>query len=386
MKRCCILPLFLIATLVAAAQASVPLRLHRPLTYVTADSVAFFEYNDNWRRVALQADADARPQTIAPFGRRAFKRQAAAWERRVRDSLNLVGGTGEETATPQLGPALQTLRTSASLFLSTADSRYMEAAERALMNAVTAGAVRGRTAAERTAAARALITAPSLVYATDDEGVYVNLFVNCYAVLHTKGYDGAIDQVTDMPTTGGVVLRFRPRVNSRPMTLRMRLPLWASGVVYPSGRYAAEGGQPLPTVYINGKEALSSSVEGGYLVVRRNWNFGDELRVEFPLPVLTVRRATDGAVRRGQVALQRGPLTYVATTPTAGCHFSPADRPLPDYEEGYASFAPLKGHLYRSSGTPADAPAPAVPFEALPYAYAAPQQTDSLTLWLPESR
>ena len=384
MKRFSLLSLLWLVCLAVVAQPSQPRLLSRPLTPVPADSVMFMSAGENWRTMALAADPALRPAPFRPVSPADFSTQAKAWEARTADSLNLVGGTGDELRQPQLASALHTLHTSASLFLASGDGRYMEAAERALMNAVAAGAAPDRPTAERRAAGEALIAAPSLIYATDAEGLYVNLFVNSYAIVRAAGFDGAVDQVTDMPATGVVVLRLRPRANSSPMTLRLRLPGWGAGRVVPEGRYAAEGAQPLPEVYINGKEALASSVEGGYLTVRRKWNRGDEVRLVFPLPVLSVRSVEDGAARRGRVALTRGPLTYVAAKPGAGLHLSDSVPPQPDYTINYTGFVPLAGRLDPDTPQAGSSATAGVALKAVPYAYASQLLKGRLTLWLPE--
>ena len=74
--------------------------------------------------VGLVTDSTVRPEPYAPLHRHAFKKQEADWEARCRDSLNLVGGTGDEQTDPQTAAALRTLDTSARLFLTTGDARY----------------------------------------------------------------------------------------------------------------------------------------------------------------------------------------------------------------------------------------------------------------------
>ena len=157
----------------------------------------------------------------------------------------------------------------------------------------------------------------------------------------------------------------------------------ADGVLIPAGG-TAQGAQPLPEVYINGKEALASSVEGGYLTVRRKWNRGDEVRLVFPLPVLSVRSVEDGAARRGRVALTRGPLTYVAAKPGAGLHLSDSVPPQPDYTINYTGFVPLAGRLDPDTPQAGSSATAGVALKAVPYAYASQLLKGRLTLWLPE--
>ena len=95
MKRLTLLLLMAAAVFAATAQTARPARLSHPLNYLPADSVMFFNQGDNWRLTALMTDSTVRPEPYAPLHRHAFTKQEAAWEARCRDSLNLVGGTGD---------------------------------------------------------------------------------------------------------------------------------------------------------------------------------------------------------------------------------------------------------------------------------------------------
>lgn len=383
MKRLTLLLLMAAAVFAATAQTARPARLSHPLDYLPADSVMFFNQGDNWRLTALMTDSTVRPEPYAPLHRHAFTKQEAAWEARCRDSLNLVGGTGDEQAAPQTAAALRTLDMSARLFLTTGDARYVEVLERALTNAVEAGARRDTSAALRRAAARALISAPALVYATGSDGLYVNLFTDCYARFDTPAFQGAIDQVTDMPTTGEVVLRLTPRRNGTPLTLRVRLPQWATGEVVPASRYATGTRTPLPTVYVNGKELLTSTTERGYLVIQREWNRNDEVRLNFPLPVLPVGPATPGTGGVRPVALMRGPVAYAGATLPAGRALRASHCPEPDFARARMNFVPLIGRSIPLSGGTGTDDGGGDEFVALPYAYFPPQATGRPALWWP---
>ena len=382
-KRLTLLLLVAAAAFVATAQTARPARLSHPLNYLPADSVMFFNQGDNWRLTALVTDSTVRPEPYAPLHRHAFKKQEADWEARCRDSLNLVGGTGDEQTDPQTAAALRTLDTSARLFLTTGDARYVEALERALTNAVDAGARRDTSATLRRAAARALISAPALIYATGSDGLYVNLFTDCYARFDTPVFQGAIDQVTDMPTTGDVVLRLTPKRNGTPLTLRIRLPQWAAGEVIPASRYDAGARTPLPTVYVNGKDLLTSTTERGYLVIRREWNRNDEVRLTFPLPVLPVSPATSGSDGVRPVALMRGPVAYSGATLPAGRALRASHSPEPDFARAGMDFVPLAGSSVPLSGGTNRNDAEDTGFVAVPYAYFPPHATGRPVLWWP---
>ena len=74
----------------------------------------------------------------------------------------------------------------------------------------------------------------------------------------------------------------------------MRVPGWAPGV----------------SATLNGKPAPSEPGTDQYLRVRRSWEPGDELTVEFPLPVRTIHPDPRIDAVRSCVAFERGPLVY----------------------------------------------------------------------------
>ena len=104
-------------------------------------------------------------------------------------------------------------------------------------------------------------------------------------------------------------------------TLSFRVPAWA-------GKFA---------LAING-EAVSPSVQSGYAEVRRVWNSGDRVELNFDLAVSKKFSRYEVDANRGRLALTRGPLVYCleqvdngakldAVTIASNATFSPEDRP-----------------------------------------------------------
>src|SRR5207237_5700779 len=72
-----------------------------------------------------------------------------------------------------------------------------------------------------------------------------------------------------------------------------------------SQRDAAPLNAPTPNA-----PALNAAVERGYLVIRREWQPGDRVRLELEMPVERVYAHPQVGQDVGAVALQRGPLVY----------------------------------------------------------------------------
>ncbi|HEY5953192.1 MAG TPA: beta-L-arabinofuranosidase domain-containing protein [Terrimicrobiaceae bacterium] len=104
-------------------------------------------------------------------------------------------------------------------------------------------------------------------------------------------------------------------------TLSFRIPAWA-------GKY---------TLAING-ETVTPPVQNGYAEVRRVWNSGDRVELNFDLTVSKKFSRYEVDTNRGRLALTRGPLVYCleqvdngakldAVTIASDATFSPEDRP-----------------------------------------------------------
>jgi len=87
----------------------------------------------------------------------------------------------------------------------------------------------------------------------------------------------------------------KPKVKSATnIELRLRVPGWSEGA----------------TVGVNGKAISAPEIERGYFVLSRQWNNGDVVELNLPMPVRRVAADPNVAADRGLLAIQRGPLVY----------------------------------------------------------------------------
>jgi hypothetical protein len=146
---------------------------------------------------------------------------------------------------------------------------------------------------------------PTWMYAKDEEGLNVNLFVgSTVTVDNVAGTDVQVAQETDYPWDGHVAITINP-AQSRRFSVRVRVPDRAVSDLY-TPTPDANG---ITSLSVNG-ESVEPRMEGGYAVITRRWQAGDRIEVELPLRVQRVRADERIEADRGRVALKYGPLVY----------------------------------------------------------------------------
>jgi uncharacterized protein len=120
---------------------------------------------------------------------------------------------------------------------------------------------------------------PRDIYYSDEEAVYVNLFIGSRAVLEDRNV--VIKQHTEFPATDTTKMVIEQADNAS-FKLRIRVPYWAAGAV---------------TAVVNGSDTFSS-LTNGYLEIERSWNTGDSIEVTLPME-LHVHRAKDDEKKVG---------------------------------------------------------------------------------------
>jgi hypothetical protein len=103
------------------------------------------------------------------------------------------------------------------------------------------------------------------IYWHDDDGVYVNLFIPSELNWPEKGFRLRQDtQFPNQPRTALTVTSDKP-VN---LPLRLRIPSWLASA---------------PTVKVNGKTLEATASPGSYLTLTRTWKKGDRVEMELPM-------------------------------------------------------------------------------------------------------
>lgn len=161
----------------------------------------------------------------------------------------------------------------------------------------------------KSSGAMALEELPALAYTSANDAIAINLFGPGSAVLELrKAGRVSIEQTTSYPYDGDIAIHVDPERAAR-FAMKLRIPSWAEGA----------------SLRINGQAADVPAEPGGYAVLEREWQSGDEILATFPMHPRTHRavnrnvqesRAPDGSPVRQEVlhfdymAITRGPLVF----------------------------------------------------------------------------
>lgn len=236
------------------------------------------------------------------------------------DGLHITGGTGQceiwtddQDGRGDLGETCATayqLRVYDSLLRLRGDARMGDLIERTIYNALFAAqSPDGRrlryfapTEGERAYwptdtyccpcnYRRIVAELPTMVFYRAHDGVAVNLYTPAQAKLSVgRNVPLTIRQETDYPNSGRIRFTLDPARPSK-FPLQLRIPAWAHGA----------------SVTINGRPAKGIVKSGAFFAVTCEWNSGDEVTLDLPMPWRLVKGRQRQA---GRVAVMRGPQLF----------------------------------------------------------------------------
>ncbi len=283
------------------------------------------------------------------------------------------------------------------------DARYADVVERALYNGMLAGVsqdgkcffyvnpLESRGIHHRSGwfscaccppnVARTLASLGGYAYAASDKALWINLFIQGSVTALVAGEKLKMQVTGDYPWQGKITFRPLPAKPSS-FELRLRLPGWCEGA----------------TVAVNGRNVEPLNIERGYIVLSRQWQEGDEVEMNLPIPVQRIGANPWVKANHGLVAIQRGPLVYCAEAADFGGSMPPIYLPetaelTPERNKtllggivvikGFAEAAEEQNwhhRLYQPIGR-----VKRVPFTAIPY-YAWDNRTGGkMAVWLPSA-
>lgn len=148
------------------------------------------------------------------------------------------------------------------------------------------------------------------VYASREDSVYVNLYVNSTARIELSSNTVKLTQHTDYPWTGDIKLILEPQERSQ-FALNLRIPGWTTGHAVPSELYRYLDDILIDWgITINGCQVSEVPTKEGYAVLLREWEAGDVVELRLPMPVRRVISHDNVKPNRGRVAIERGPVVY----------------------------------------------------------------------------
>ena len=138
---------------------------------------------------------------------------------------------------------------------------------------------------------RIIAELPGMLYYQRNGGLAVNLYSESSAVLGIgKDVSLQVEQLTDYPNSGDVIIRLRP---SRPVRfpLYLRIPRWCDKA----------------NITINKDVSEMSTRGGSFFMVNRMWEAGDEVKLQMSMSWRLIKGRKSQA---GRVAVMRGPMLY----------------------------------------------------------------------------
>lgn len=277
------------------------------------------------------------------------------WENIVNNKMYLTGGVGSRhegeafgnnyelpnlTAYCETCAAIGSVLWNRRMFLLTGDSKYYDIIERTLYNGLISGISLNGTqffypnplesdgkypfnsgkcsrqpwfdcSCCPTNMIRFLPAIPGLIYATNNDRLYVNLFISNKAQVEINNREIKISQQTDYPWNGQVNITVNPD-NKTSFTLMLRIPGWARNKPVPGNLYAYSGDSSEEIIlHINRKE-VKAVLHEGYIEIAKEWNKGDQVELNLPMHARKVIANANVQDDKNKVAFERGPLVYCA--------------------------------------------------------------------------
>lgn len=268
------------------------------------------------------------------------------WEDVVTTKMYITGGVGATSSGEAFGESYQLPNKSAyaetcasianvfwnhRMYLLKGDAKYYDVLERTLYNGVISGVslegdrffypnpLASDGGHERkewfgvaccpSNTSRFTPSVPGYVYAKQKNNLFVNLFMANKAEINLEDHRVKIIQKTDYPWDGEVDLEVHPE-ESGYFKISIRVPGWARNEAVPGDLYRfKEQVEQIPEYSING-EKVNPELKDGYVTIARDWEPGDNITIDFPMPVRRVKAHKKVEADRNRVALQRGPIVY----------------------------------------------------------------------------
>lgn len=141
---------------------------------------------------------------------------------------------------------------------------------------------------------RLLASIGQYFYSSSEAAVYVHQYAAGEVSLSAARQEITLRVRTAYPWDGRIRIEVLPE-QAAAFTIAARIPGWCASAA------ARVNGRPV---------AGNEHVQIGYLAIERQWNRGDTLELDLPMPVACVRAHPAVTAAAGCIALQRGPLVY----------------------------------------------------------------------------
>jgi uncharacterized protein len=261
---------------------------------------------------------------------RYFKTMDRIWDDVVHRKMYLTGGIGpsahnegftvaydlpNDTAYAETCASIGMALWNHRLAMLHAEGRYVDVLERVVYNGLLSGvALNGRKffyvnplasrgthhrqpwfgcACCPTNVVRFLPSIGGYIYATNDDGIWVNLYISSTASIPLGSGQVTLAQQGRYPWSGLVKMTVSPAAPAE-FALNLRIPGWCEKAL----------------IKINGTLLPDSTPKEGYVRIARTWQPADSIELDMPMEIRRIDANPRVAPDVGRVALQRGPVVY----------------------------------------------------------------------------
>jgi len=134
---------------------------------------------------------------------------------------------------------------------------------------------------------------------SDDGALWVNFYGgNKLSTTLADGSEIALSQMSDYPWDGKVIVNIE-KIKNKTIPIHFRIPEWTED----------------PVVSINGEQLSDTPQPGTYMLIERKWDEGDEIILDFPMPVRLMEGHPQMTNMKNKIAVMRGPVVYCLEFP-----------------------------------------------------------------------
>lgn len=152
---------------------------------------------------------------------------------------------------------------------------------------------------------------PNLIYAAQDDSVYVNLFMSNKAIISVREKPVEIRQNTNYPWQGNIRINVKTEKPQK-FTLKIRIPGWAMNEVTPGTLYSYADNLDETFLISLNDSLINAKVKNGYVEIFNEWTGDNLIELVLPMKVRQVLASNDVVADRGLSAIEYGPLVYCA--------------------------------------------------------------------------
>ena len=152
---------------------------------------------------------------------------------------------------------------------------------------------------------------PGLIYAVDDDDLFINLFISNKSKIRVNNLDVNVEQESDYPWDGHIKIRINPDVPQR-FTVKVRVPYFVKEEPVPGSLYSyLDTTMDNVVLKVNGMEE-EQVYNKGYLSVSKTWKKGDEIELIIPMKIREVITNDKVTANKNHIAFEYGPFVYCA--------------------------------------------------------------------------